>query len=416
MPEKSYSLVELTSHIAQVMRVNFDTPLWIRAEISEIRENPSGHCYLELIEKDKNTDSIVAKIKANIWANTYRMIKPYFETSTGQSLKSGLNILIAVTVDFHDVFGISLNIKDIDPSFTLGEMALRRREIIRQLEADGVMEMNKMLPFPELPQKIAVISSPGAAGYDDFCNQLRNNTGGFVFYPRLFPAIMQGEQAESSVIEALEKIFIHADLFDVVVIIRGGGATADLSCFDSYDLAFNCAQFPLPVITGIGHQRDFTVLDMVAGKSVKTPTAAAELLIDCLSETNSRLYDAYQGIYDQLNKISISGHQLLETYQWKIRHALTQKTSIKEKQLERISSGIRNSIKISLLHQHNKLSLMEKSIEQHSPAFLLKFGYTLTTLHGKRISSANQVKPGDKIVTYLSDGSIASVVDTVKKS
>jgi exodeoxyribonuclease VII large subunit len=226
---------------------------------------------------------------------------------------------------------------------------------------------------------------------------------------------MQGEQAESSVIDALERIFIHADLFDVVVIIRGGGATADLSCFDSYELAFNCAQFPLPVITGIGHQRDFTVLDMVAYKSVKTPTAAAEFLIDCFAESYNRLYNAYQGIYDHLKEIQNTGNSFIESLHWKIRHNLTQKTVVKEKQLERIASGIRNSLKMNFLYQQNKLSLLEKSIEQHAPSFLLKYGYSITTHHGKRISSANQVKPGDTIVTYLSEGRIDSIVDSAKK-
>ena len=288
MDIKSYSLFELTQFINSVVKVNFEEAIWIRAEISEFREHSNGHCYLEFIEKDSHTDTLKAKIRGNIWVNTYRMIKPYFEENTGQTLKAGLKVLVAVTVEFHDVFGLSLNVKDIDPTFTLGELAKRRQEIIRLLEKDGVIDMNKGLQIPVLPQRIAIISSATAAGYDDFCNHLDNNSEGFVFYKKLFPAIMQGDQAADSIIEALDKISYHIDKFDVVVMIRGGGATTDLACFDSYELASHCAQFLLPVIAGIGHQRDLSIVDLVAHTSVKTPTAAATLLIDTIqnAETN----------------------------------------------------------------------------------------------------------------------------------
>jgi len=285
----SITLSELSERIQETIKLNFDTPVWIRAEISELRENPNGHCYLEFVEKDTNTDFLLAKSKATIWSSTYRMLKPYFENSTGQMLRAGLNVLVAVTVEFHGVYGFSLNVRDIDPTFTIGEMAARRLKIIRQLEEDGIADMNKQLDFPRRPQRIAIISSPTAAGYGDFIDQLRNEVSNFAFYTRLFPAVMQGEQAENSIISALEKIFNHSELFDVVVIIRGGGATTDLACFDSYELALNCAQFPLPIIAGIGHQRDVSILDMVAHTSVKTPTAAAELLIEYMQQTENEV-------------------------------------------------------------------------------------------------------------------------------
>jgi len=416
MQEKSYSLSELTRHISRVFQQNFDTPYWIRAEISEIRENPSGHCYLELIEKDKNTDSIIARMRANVWATTYRFVKSCFTDATGQQLKAGMNILVAVVPEFHDVFSISLNIKDIDPSFTLGEMAQRRNEIIRKLETDGIMEMNKSLDFPVLPRKIAVISSATAAGYDDFCNQLRNNSGGYKFYPVLFQAIMQGDQAEASIIGALERIFEHAEMFDVVVIIRGGGATADLSCFDTYELSYICAQFPLPVLTGIGHQRDNTILDMVAHLSLKTPTAVAGHLIECMEDADAQLTDIQQGITDYLTNISETGKQYLENYRWKIKSVLDQQKTTKITRIERISAGLKSAVRLNLMHQQNKINLMEKSIEQHSPAFLLKFGYTITTINGKKITGIEQVKKGDEIHTYTADGSIVSVVENTKEA
>lgn len=411
MTAKSYSLHELTSHISEVMKVNFETPIWIRAEISEFRENANGHCYLEFIEKDPNSDVLLAKIKGTIWVNTYRMLKPYFESSTGQTLHAGLSVLVAVTVDFHDIYGLSLNIRDIDPAFTLGAQAARRQEIIRQLEADGVTEMNKSLEIPIIPQRIAVISSATAAGYDDFCNQLSNNTEQFVFYHKLFPAIMQGDQAATSIIDALDMIFEHMEAFDVVVIIRGGGATTDMACFDSYDLAYNCAQFPLPIIAGIGHQRDLSIVDMVVHTSVKTPTAAAELLIDQMTRAKEQMTDAYTAIYQLLSRRVQQQQQFMTQSGWKIRHALQNKTSAKKMQLEKFKSRLTTAIKLIINNQQNKLTLLDKSIERHSPAFLLQYGYTITTINGKKITSAKGIKSGDKVHTYLSDGDFGSTVD-----
>lgn len=411
MEKETYSLSQLTRFINQVFKVNFESTVWIKAEISELREASNGHCYLEFIEKDPDTDTLIAKMKANIWANTYRMLKPYFESSTGQQLHAGIKVLVSVTVDFHDVFGLSLNIRDIDPTYTLGELAKRRLEIIRQLEKDGVMEMNKSLELATLPNRVAVISSPTAAGYDDFCNQLENNPDGFVFYKKLFPAIMQGDMATGSIIEALDKIYEYADLFDVVIIIRGGGATTDLACFDSYELALNCAQFPLPIIAGIGHQRDLSIVDMVAHTSVKTPTAAATLLIEMMEEAKNRMTDAYTAIYQLLNQKIQNQQQKIADISWKIKHALLNKTANKKLTLERQKSRLIQAIRLTISAQKNKLALIENSVERHSPAFLLKYGYTITTINGKRISSVNDVQDGDTIKTYVSDGEVKSVVE-----
>lgn len=411
MEKETYSLSQLTRFINQVFKVNFESPVWIKAEISELREASNGHCYLEFIEKDPDTDTLIAKMKANIWANTYRMLKPYFESSTGQQLHAGIKVLVSVTVDFHDVFGLSLNIRGIDPTYTLGELAKRRLEIIRQLEKDGVMEMNKSLELATLPNRVAVISSPTAAGYDDFCNQLENNPDGFVFYKKLFPAIMQGDMATGSIIEALDKIYEYADLFDVVIIIRGGGATTDLACFDSYELALNCAQFPLPIIAGIGHQRDLSIVDMVAHTSVKTPTAAATLLIEMMEEAKNRMTDAYTAIYQLLNQRIQNQQQKIADISWKIKHALLNKTANKKLTLERQKSRLIQAIRLTISAQKNKLALIENSVERHSPAFLLKYGYTITTINGKRISSVNDVQDGDTIKTYVSDGEVKSIVE-----
>ena len=277
---QEFSLLELNNRVKGAVLNAFPETCWVRAEMSDVRTNAaSGHCYLEFIEKSAITGQLVAKARGSIWAKTFRMLKPYFEMETGQMFASGLKVLVKVSVEFHELYGYSLTVLDIDPAYTLGDMIRKRMEIIRQLKEEGVFTLNKELPFPTLPKRVAVITSPTAAGYEDFLNQLANNKEGYPFYTKLFPALMQGERTEESVIAALDGVYRHADCFDVVVIIRGGGATSDLNSFDSYLLAANCAQFPLPIITGIGHERDDTILDMVAHTRMKTPTAVAEFLI-----------------------------------------------------------------------------------------------------------------------------------------
>ena len=301
---ESYSLSELGKCIKMTLKTAFAEPVWVRAEISEMHENVSGHCYLDLIEKADDTDVLVAKQKATIWAFTYRMLKPYFESETGATLRAGMKVLLLCEVEFHEVYGVSLNVRDIDPAFTVGEMAVRRAEIIRRLTDDGIVDMNKQQPLAPVPQRVAVISSATAAGYGDFCDQLRNNVFGYTFYTKLFPATMQGAQTEQSVVAALDKICDFIDNFDVVVIIRGGGATSDLVAFDNYNLALHCAQFPLPIISGIGHQRDESVVDLVAHTRVKTPTAAAEFLV-------ARINDFEKNIDEMAQNVAFSAREVV---------------------------------------------------------------------------------------------------------
>lgn len=279
MSELQVTLSELQRQVKGRLEDIFAMPVWVKAEISEMTVNRSGHCYLDLVETEEGTDNVIARCRATIWSYTFRMLRPYFETTTGQSFTEGLKVLLQAKVEYHEVYGFSLNIRDIDPVYTLGDMARQRREILMRLEEAGVLEMNKELELPLVPQRIAVISSPTAAGLQDFLNQLHKNPYQFIFYTRLFPAVMQGMEAPKSITDALEQIFMFEELFDAVVIIRGGGAQIDLACFDHYELAFNVAQFPLPVITGIGHDKDDTVIDMVAHTRMKTPTAVAEFLI-----------------------------------------------------------------------------------------------------------------------------------------
>lgn len=282
-------LSELNGLVRKAVGEAFTAPIWVIAEISELKTNRSGHCYLVLIEKEENGDAIVAQARATIWSYTSRMLQPYFASTTGQQLTEGLKVLLSVSVEFHELYGYSLNIRDIDPTYTLGDMARRRREIIARLQSEGVAEMNKELELPLVPQKIAIISSATAAGYEDFIGQLANNPSGYHFYLKLFPAIMQGNQAESSIIGALEQIYLYENYFDAVVIIRGGGSQADLSCFDNYNLAYYITQFPLPVITGIGHEKDDSIVDLVAHTRLKTPTAVAEFLISGVAQFDLHL-------------------------------------------------------------------------------------------------------------------------------
>lgn len=281
------TLFELNQRIKDALNASIPGTVWVMAEIVELKENRNGHCYLELAEKKGS--EIIARAKATIWSYTYRILKPYFESATGQMFTQGLKVLLEVSVDHHPVYGLSLNVKDVDPAYTVGDLALQRREIIDRLHREGVFSMNKELELPLVPQNIAVISSKTAAGYQDFINHLENNQAGIKFYTCLFEAYMQGSEAVPSIVTALEKIYENEHLFDAVAIIRGGGAAADLSCFDNYRLAFNVTQFPLPVITGIGHEKDDTIIDLVAHTRLKTPTAVAGFFITGAEQFLERL-------------------------------------------------------------------------------------------------------------------------------
>lgn len=411
---ESYSLSELGKCIKMTLKTAFAEPVWVRAEISEMHENVSGHCYLDLIEKADDTDVLVAKQKATIWAFTYRMLKPYFESETGATLRAGMKVLLLCEVEFHEVYGVSLNVRDIDPAFTVGEMAVRRAEIIRRLTDDGIVDMNKQQPLAPVPQRVAVISSATAAGYGDFCDQLRNNVFGYTFYTKLFPATMQGAQTEQSVVAALDKICDFIDNFDVVVIIRGGGATSDLVAFDNYNLALHCAQFPLPIISGIGHQRDESVVDLVAHTRVKTPTAAAEFLV-------ARINDFEKNIDEMAQNVAFSAREvvhdeLLRLQQRIARLGVVQRVCVRhDAALQHLTMRLRNAAKMAISSEEKRMALVEKSIEYADPATLLQRGFTLATKHGKIVKSVCDVAPGDIVTTHLADGAFTAMVQQCEK-
>ena len=346
-----------------------------------------------------------------IWNQVYRLLKPYFEQETGQAFVSGLKVLVKVTVGFHELYGYSLTILDIDPSYTLGDMARRRREILAKLEEEGVLTLNKELEMPLLPQRIAVISSATAAGYGDFCNQLADNPYGYVFYPRLFPAMMQGERVKESIIGALNRIYSHAEAWDVVVIIRGGGATSDLSNFDSYLLAANCAQFPLPIITGIGHERDDTVIDAVAHTRVKTPTAAAEYLIARVHESAAVVENSGGRICQAVRWVLEHEKQQLDTYCHRMQMTLVTGLQREHYRLEQWVQHFPLVVRTALEREQHRLQLWEQRVDSLSPDKLLARGYSITLKEGHAVTDATTLSSGDRLVTRMAKGEVRSIVE-----
>ena len=406
----SLSLLELNALVRRSLEQCLPDEYWIQAELSDVRSNTTGHCYLEFVQKDPRSNNLVAKARGMIWSNIYRLLKPYFEETTGQLFASGIKVLVKVTVQFHELYGYSLTVLDIDPAYTLGDMARRRREILMQLEEEGVLTLNKELEMPVLPQRIAVISSATAAGYGDFCHQLQHNSGGFFFYTELFPALMQGNQVEESVLAALDRINDRVNEFDVVVIIRGGGATSDLSGFDTYLLAAACAQFPLPVITGIGHERDDTVLDSVAHTRVKTPTAAAEFLIHRITESADHLEELsarlQQGAYALLEQ---EGRRL-GTIQTRIPNLVHRKLTDARFALLAAGKDLAQVTQTLLSRHRHRLELLRQRVADASPDKLLGRGYSITLKDGKAVTDAASLNPGDQLVTRLAKGSFTSEV------
>lgn len=403
-------LIELNSLVRQTLEQSMPDEYWVQAELSEVRTNATGHCYLEFVQKDPRSNNLIAKARGMIWSYVFRLLKPYFEESTGRLFTSGIKVQVKVTVQFHELYGYSLTVLDIDPAYTLGDMALRRREILAQLQEEGVLTLNKELEMPVLPQRVAVVSSATAAGYGDFCHQLHHNARGFFFYIELFPALMQGNQVEQSVLSALDEVYSRLREFDVVVIIRGGGATSDLSGFDTYLLAAACAQFPLPVITGIGHERDDTVLDSVAHTRVKTPTAAAELLISRMAEAADRLFDlsehVRQGAIALLDMEWIRLAEIRNSIPELVRCKLTEERFT----LFSIRKDLSQGISGLLTYHRHRLELLGQRIADASPQKLLSRGYSITLREGKAVTDASQLKAGDCLITRLAKGSVQSIV------
>ena len=425
------TLYELNSMVRDVVELGMPGSYWVEAELSEVRER-SGHCYMELVQKDLTGNSTVARASARCWRSTWASVRPGFEQVTGEHFRAGLKVLLQVHAQFHENFGFSWIVTDIDPAYTLGDMARRRQEIIRILKEEGVFDLNKELCLSLFASRIAVVSSESAAGYGDFCNQLDTNAYGFAFSVRLFPAVMQGERTEGSIISALDAINSEADDFDCVVIIRGGGAVSDLSAFDSLAIAENVANFPLPVITGIGHERDESVLDMVANKRVKTPTAAAALLIENLKHTYDHIVQAQERIsvsvsrrmdYERVWLERVSGRipvlfSLVKTRQQaridslfaRVGAAAGRIVAEERLRLDRLSMALAPAVRQKLSAENHRLELLGQRISAVDPAILLRRGYSITLHNGRAVYSTDQLSDGDVIETRLAEGNVRSVV------
>ncbi|MCK4701293.1 MAG: exodeoxyribonuclease VII large subunit [Bacteroidales bacterium] len=435
--EEKATLFDLNKRIRNSIEQNFPDSYWVIAEISELKINNSGHCYLELIEKDSNQDKIIARARATIWSYTFRILKPYFETASGISLDKGIKVLIKAKVTFHEQYGLSLNILDIDPGYTLGDMERKRQEALRQLEKDGVLEMNKQIPFPTAPQRIALISSETAAGYNDFINQLLSNSYGFKYYVKLFPAIMQGDEAIQSNIKALDKIYLHVDFFDLVVIIRGGGSKSDLSCFDSYNLAYHITQFPIPVLTGIGHEQDTSIADLAAHTKLKTPTAVAEFLImqtssldqyleelqttaitrvnDCLQNKQGQIDDMSRKLVRIGNNVLIINNKKLDQLSYSFEKRTGRFLQAKKDFLRYSQSALKSFSEKFIIEKKHYLQIALKTINYMDPKKVLDRGYSLTYHNGTIIKNGSGLSIGDMITTQFKRDEVNSKVEKVKR-
>ncbi len=455
--EKSISLFDLNLRIKEVIKESLPDLYWVVAEISEMKVNSAGHCYLELVEKDPDSMHIKARARATIWVSIFHMVKSHFESVTRQPLGAGIKIMVRCSVEFHELYGLSLNIQDIDPAYTMGELARKREEVLQRLEEEGVLTMNQEIPLPLVLQKIAVISSATAAGYEDFIRQLESNEYRFKYYDKLFPAIMQGSEATQSIMNALDRVHVHDYFFDAVVIIRGGGSQADLSCFDSYELAYYITQFPLPVITGIGHEKDESVTDIVAHTHLKTPTAVAGFIIQQSALFLTRLVEMQNKtiklagvevkkqsmLLDSIsNSIALRSKHLLATRQYSLSKAsektiLIGKNYLKGKQEalkntnSRMTRGVKQMISYRTIDlknlirtiqphvsngirfQNNRLNTIEKTVQFLDPANVLKRGYSITSSNGQIIKKSSDLNPGDIIkTTYFSGKSTSRVEKT----
>lgn len=429
--DKPLSLLELNSLVAAVVDISLPDEYWVEAELSEARE-VRGHCYMELVEKDEFSNTPTARASAKCWASRWSLLRPKFERITGQRLHASMKVMLRVRAQFHAAYGFSWIVSDINPEYTMGDLARRRQEIVRQLKAEGVFDLQKELRLPLFAQRIAVISSEGAAGYGDFCRQLHDNQAGYIKV-ELFAAVMQGEAVEQSVIAALGRIYERVDDFDAVVVIRGGGATSDMSGFDTLALAENVANFPLPVITGIGHERDECVLDMVAFARMKTPTAAAQFLIDNLQRTALRLDQLADRIADRVKRrmdvervrlVSLSERipmlfSLVKTKEWgradrlmqRITTAANRQLVTAETYVNTLQRSIEMSVRRKIDNEHHRLELLAQRVEAENPDRLLRRGYSITTYNGKAVRDAAQLPKGALVETHVEKGTFKSRVE-----
>ena len=381
---KSYSLAELCAQISDALDRSFPETYWVRCEIASLSEK-SGHLYMDLVEKGQR-GLFVARQRATCWNGRQQMLRAYFEQETGNRLQVGMQVLLEVEVRFHAVYGLSLDVQNIDPQYTLGDLARQRQETIARLQEEGIFDMQRMLSLPTLTRRLAVVSAGDAAGYGDFVHQLEESA--YRFSPTLFPAAMQGDRAAQSIVSALDAIAAVEEEFDAVVIIRGGGASSDLTCFDDYTLAAHCAQFPLPILAGIGHTRDVSIVDMVAYQSLKTPTAVAAFLVERMDEQKARV----------------------EQWQQRLQQTALRQVLLRQHRVEQAEQRLTNSLRMVVLRQNNRIAMLGQRIETVNPERIYRLGYSLLRKEGKVVKSAQGLHRGDLLSAELADGTITVTV------
>ena len=408
-PSQHITLAELQLTIRDTITERFALPLWVSAEVADVKVNSSGHCYLELIDKGANDGANgvpKAQVRGVIWRSHYARVVTRFEAESGQRLERGIKILIKVTISYHELYGLSLQITDIDPAYTLGDMERRKQEAISRLQKEGVWDMNRELSLSPAVQRIAVISSSKAAGWQDFRNELFRY--GYTFSLTLFEAVMQGEGAEESIIAALEAVANREEEYDAVVIIRGGGSTSDLNCFNSYLLAAHVAQFPLPVITGIGHDKDVSVADMVAHPMLKTPTAVAVWLNDRLATLEAALDTAALQLHDLCTAATHRASLQIERLSSELRLAVQRVLTIQTTKAESLVTALRDNTSHALDGEAQRLLHLTQLIESQSPERILQLGFAVARIGGKAITSYKDVAAGDIVTIEVADGTITT--------
>lgn len=428
-------LSELQISIKQTLNRHLPSSVWIVAEISEIKSNYSGHCYLTLVEQDESSKKLLAQARATIWASRFRMINSHFQEVTEQALKSGIQVLVCVEVNFHEIYGMSLNVLDIDPTYTMGDIARQRQEIINRLTKEGIFEMNKEFALPPVIQNIAIVSSETAAGFQDFMKQLENNPEKIKFKTKLYPALVQGNTAPSSLINALENIKAYEQDYDAVVLIRGGGAQTDLACFDDYELSKVVALYPYPIITGIGHDKDVSIVDMVANTTLKTPTAVAEFIVSRANDFNTLIINTFQVITTQCNtylksqqqqvsflglNIGILTNKSLNNRQIQVNKFISSISNSSLNLLSKEKNTLRNKLhsfaqqaKFALKEEMSKIKHLAEKTDSLNPENIMKQGYCYTKVNGKTVSSVRDVNNGDVLSVKFINGEVKSKVEKV---
>ena len=406
--ERTFTLLELNHMVRETIEQQMDGKYWVEAELSDLHDR--NHCYMELVENDPFGPTPLAKARAVCWANRWTALRSKFERQTQQQLRPGIKVRMMVTPTFHEAYGFAYQVSDIDPDYTLGDIVRKRMEIIRQLKESGIFDLQRELALPRFAQRIAVVSSAQAAGYGDFCHQIDDNSYGLSFSHELFAAIMQGEQVEQSVIAALDRINARIDEFDVVVIIRGGGATTDMSGFDTLALAENVANFPLPIITGIGHDRDECILDMVSYMRVKTPTAAAAFLIDHLSEVYTALVSARERISRIAERHLAYEKMRLKQLADRIPTLFALTRERQTKRIDALAHRLDSAATQRLERERHRLQLVGQRAQAQDPIHILRRGYSITLHNGHALRSGDELADGDIIETRLEQGTLKSEI------